>query len=716
MKLNDGINKIEKYDKKLNPDTATAEEIDKANLELIEYLKNSGDDLAAERVESLVNTQKTDDIIEKESKNPINEKLLRVNSQILDTLKKIEENQIDEQDTTVKSAAKENTKTVIEENKKSLSENYGDGLIPDFLLKGIGKKLKMLGGALLAKMFGTMLLKFTTKFNDLKSWVKDWLLEKWNWLLKKIGLDFFKKDKKLDTSKDKKLDTSKDKKLDTSKDKKLDKSKDKSKDELKDKSKDELKDKSKDKSSTKKTSIENTKKTTPKTSSVKTKPTSKGSTLLKPGKKVSSKVMNAVGKFAKFIPGIGLAIAVGTAAYSVADGYNNAGDILGIKETELSEKHKVAAGAGALLNDFSFGLVDAKSTAEKILDWANTSDAEKIVEKLVNKGIIETSWFGNNTIVDKERLLMEVTPKDLKELAKDEDWSKEQKTEILNIYNKKINILKSIGAKTGESTLSQKYTNEMINNTSVKNVNTEVVDDSVNNTSVKNVNNVNTEVVDDSVNNTSVKNVNNVNTEVNNTSVKNVNNKVVDGSVNNTFNNIKKVSESNKIKNNVNIKNVLIKQINALEMTKKTLINNYGEQGVIEYNNNYRQKEKFFKEKLKEITEIEKNTIEQKIVDSKNTIEIMNSDSDNSYMISELQSKIEKLENSMYVPADNVSPTKDIKEIITLENTQKLTDSVKSYDMRQVIQQQPNVNLTNINKTNKIEKEESIRLLNSFGK
>ena len=660
MKLNDGINKIEKYDKKLNPDTATAEEIDKANLELIEYLKNSGDDLAAERVESLVNTQKTDDIIEKESKNPINEKLLRVNSQILDTLKKIEENQIDEQDTTVKSAAKENTKTVIEENKKSLSENYGDGLIPDFLLKGIGKKLKMLGGALLAKMFGTMLLKFTTKFNDLKSWVKDWLLEKWNWLLKKIGLDFFKKDKKLDTSKDKKLD------------------------------------KSKDKSSTKKTSIENTKKTTPKTSSVKTKPTSKGSTLLKPGKKVSSKVMNAVGKFAKFIPGIGLAIAVGTAAYSVADGYNNAGDILGIKETELSEKHKVAAGAGALLNDFSFGLVDAKSTAEKILDWANTSDAEKIVEKLVNKGIIETSWFGNNTIVDKERLLMEVTPKDLKELAKDEDWSKEQKTEILNIYNKKINILKSIGAKTGESTLSQKYTNEMINNTSVKNVNTEVVDDSVNNTSVKNVNNVNT--------------------EVNNTSVKNVNNKVVDGSVNNTFNNIKKVSESNKIKNNINIKNVLIKQINALEMTKKTLINNYGEQGVIEYNNNYRQKEKFFKEKLKEITEIEKNTIEQKIVDSKNTIEIMNSDSDNSYMISELQSKIEKLENSMYVPADNVSPTKDIKEIITLENTQKLTDSVKSYDMRQVIQQQPNVNLTNINKTNKIEKEESIRLLNSFGK
>lgn len=91
----------EKFNKKLNMDTATEAKIQKTNEELVKYLEDKGEDVAVERIKHLIKNQAK--VVKKEEpKNKLDEKLLKVNSEILTTLRKIEQNMIDEQDTSIK--------------------------------------------------------------------------------------------------------------------------------------------------------------------------------------------------------------------------------------------------------------------------------------------------------------------------------------------------------------------------------------------------------------------------------------------------------------------------------------------------------------------------------------------------------------------------------------------------------------------------------------
>jgi hypothetical protein len=85
------------------------------------------------------------------------------------------------------------------------------------------------------------------------------------------------------------------------------------------------------------------------------------------GNKTPTGLLKKLTKFTKFIPFIGTAIAAGTAIYSAQDGYNNAGEILGKDKDTLTTTDKLAAAAGSLVNDVSFGLISSRETAEKIL-------------------------------------------------------------------------------------------------------------------------------------------------------------------------------------------------------------------------------------------------------------------------------------------------------------------------------------------------------------
>lgn len=81
-------------------------------------------------------------------------------------------------------------------------------------------------------------------------------------------------------------------------------------------------------------------------------------------------VIQKILKFAKPIPFIGIAASLGGAAYAAEQGYSHASDILGIPADKLTETDKLAAAAGNLVNDFSWGAIDAKSVADKVIDWS----------------------------------------------------------------------------------------------------------------------------------------------------------------------------------------------------------------------------------------------------------------------------------------------------------------------------------------------------------
>ncbi|QAU04561.1 putative peptidase [Vibrio phage Va1] len=117
----------------------------------------------------------------------------------------------------------------------------------------------------------------------------------------------------------------------------------------------------------------NIKKAGEKTKDIKNRGVKKLSSLQKTstvGKKVGSMV-SKLGKFTKYVPFLGLAIASGTAIYAANEGYNNADQILGIPPEQLSETHKVAAAAGAALEDFLWPFSpEPASTADLILKAA----------------------------------------------------------------------------------------------------------------------------------------------------------------------------------------------------------------------------------------------------------------------------------------------------------------------------------------------------------
>lgn len=87
--------------------------------------------------------------------------------------------------------------------------------------------------------------------------------------------------------------------------------------------------------------------------------------------KKASSVVSKLAKFTKFIPFLGLAIASGTAIYAANKGYQDADKVLGIPTEQLTETHKVASAAGALLEDFLWPVAPkAKTTADLVLKTA----------------------------------------------------------------------------------------------------------------------------------------------------------------------------------------------------------------------------------------------------------------------------------------------------------------------------------------------------------
>lgn len=84
-------------------------------------------------------------------------------------------------------------------------------------------------------------------------------------------------------------------------------------------------------------------------------------------KKLPGGLLTKALRFAKFIPGIGQALALQTQQYSAYTGWQNAQEILDMPEGKLTTTHKFQASIGQVLEDQTFGLISAGSSARVIV-------------------------------------------------------------------------------------------------------------------------------------------------------------------------------------------------------------------------------------------------------------------------------------------------------------------------------------------------------------
>lgn len=123
--------------------------------------------------------------------------------------------------------------------------------------------------------------------------------------------------------------------------------------------------------------------------------------------------LNTLAKFGKMIPGLGLALTAGTAAYGAFSGAADANEILGIEGREATMGEKVQAGASRALSGLSFGLVDEKSIAGGLSRLSNgmsdllgdMSDKAKEPEKpAMNTQVVNnTNTNVNSSVVNTSR-------------------------------------------------------------------------------------------------------------------------------------------------------------------------------------------------------------------------------------------------------------------------------------------------------------------------
>lgn len=111
-----------------------------------------------------------------------------------------------------------------------------------------------------------------------------------------------------------------------------------------------------------------------------------------PNKLTASKGASILGKLTKFakpIPIIGTAITAGAAIYSAVDGYENAGELLNKKDSELTESDKLISAAAYVVDDFTFGIISKENAAEKIMKWMSSEDTGVHYSGSLNDGSSE---------------------------------------------------------------------------------------------------------------------------------------------------------------------------------------------------------------------------------------------------------------------------------------------------------------------------------------
>jgi len=328
----------DKFDQKLNMDTATPTAIAETNEKLVSYMNEQGETVAAEQIENLIQNQRADK--DKSKPDPNSFALLTVNKKILSTLEKIYRDMIDEQDTSIKHASK-GIKTAslgqLPAGIEDAGAGTGDESSGGFGLGGLGA----LGALGLGR--------------------------------NKLHAGAAKKEQ--------------------AKKKKTSKAKPKRKMPARD----------------------------PKTGRFIKKASGMG------------KLAKGALRFAKFAGPLGAVIGAGMAISDGIDGYNNAGENLGIDEENITTANKASSAAGSAISGLTFGLADAGETSKGI---NNLTGGNPIIEKYENMGIIDHDTIGNSEITSWSRLV-KLKETEIQEIIKIDDWSDEDMAKLRMIRTQK---------------------------------------------------------------------------------------------------------------------------------------------------------------------------------------------------------------------------------------------------------------------------------------
>ena len=91
---------------------------------------------------------------------------------------------------------------------------------------------------------------------------------------------------------------------------------------------------------------------------------------------------------AKAIPGVGLAITAGMAAFDAYKGWNNAAEISGKNPEDVTTGDKVKSAAASALSGLTFGLVDSQTMfkgVDKMAEWGKKAFDYSPVGLAVNR-------------------------------------------------------------------------------------------------------------------------------------------------------------------------------------------------------------------------------------------------------------------------------------------------------------------------------------------
>jgi hypothetical protein len=166
--------------------------------------------------------------------------------------------------------------------------------------------------------------------------------------------------------------------------------------------------------------------------------------------KKTSSVVNGMGKsaknlirLAKGVPLLGVIAAAGMAIYDGVEGYNNASDILGIPEDELTQGDKTTAAASSIVSGLTFGLVESSSVAKGIQNLTGGND---VIDIMTESGIIDHDYIGDSEVDDWFKL-SQLPSNKIDDIIKIDDWSNDD----LNLMEE-LKEVKKLEESTKQST------------------------------------------------------------------------------------------------------------------------------------------------------------------------------------------------------------------------------------------------------------------------
>ena len=132
---------------------------------------------------------------------------------------------------------------------------------------------------------------------------------------------------------------------------------------------------------------------------------------------------------------VGLPLAAAMSIYDGVTGYKNASENLGTKESEATTTNKIASTAGGVLSGLTLGLVDGDYFSKAV---NNSIGGNADLKRFETAGLIKHVNFGNSKILNWDGI-SKLSKDDLAKIINIDDWSKEDEEHLGKLYQKASN-------------------------------------------------------------------------------------------------------------------------------------------------------------------------------------------------------------------------------------------------------------------------------------